>query len=193
VRSCDRLVRLLTDIMDFSRMEAGRLDIVAAPMSLADIFGQVRELFAPLVAGSGIELRFDLDSALPERIDGDAVRLQQILINLVDNACKFTTSGRISVEAWALPPLRPGAPRVFFSVTDSGIGISDEELKTLFDPFTQFGEGCVRGRKGVGLGLSICKRLVDLMGGNMSVSSEAGQGTTFAFTLSFRRRRPVRG
>ncbi len=185
VRSCDRLVRLLTDIMDFSRMEAGKLDIVAAPMSLADIFGQVRELFAPLVAGSGIELRFALDSALPERMDGDAVRLQQILINLVDNACKFTTSGRVSIEAWALPALRPGAPRVFFSVTDSGIGICDEELKTLFDPFTQFGEGCVRGRKGVGLGLSICKRLVDLMGGNMSVSSEAGQGTTFAFTLSF--------
>ncbi|GAB6112448.1 PAS domain S-box protein [Desulfomicrobium salsuginis] len=185
VRSCDRLVRLLTDIMDFSRIEAGKLDIVAAPMSLGDIFGQVRELFAPLVAGSGVELCFDLDPALPGRMDGDAVRLQQILINLVDNACKFTTSGRISVEAWALPALSPGSARVYFSVTDNGVGIPDEELKSLFDPFTQFGEGCVRGRKGAGLGLSICKRLVDLMGGNMSVSSEAGRGTTFAFTLSF--------
>ncbi len=185
VRSCDRLVRLLTDIMDFSRIEAGKLAILPAPMSIADIFGHVRDLFAPLVAGSPVELSFTLDEALPGRMEGDAVRLQQILINLVDNACKFTRTGLISVEAWKLPVQRPGALRVLFSVSDSGVGISDAQVRTLFEPFTQFGAGCVRGRTGVGLGLSICRRLVELMGGSMSVSSETGQGTTFAFTLNF--------
>lgn len=185
VRSCDRLVRLLTDIMDFSRMEAGRLAIRIAPMSIADIFSQIRGHFAPMVAGSGVELRFSLDPALPGRLHGDAVRLQQILINLVDNACKFTTAGHIDVEAWMLPARRNGSVRVYFAVSDSGAGIAEEEQLTLFDLFTQAGDGCVRGHRGVGLGLSICKRLVDLMGGAMSVSSEVGNGTTVAFTLGF--------
>jgi len=185
VRSCDRLVRLLTDIMDFSRMEAGKLAILAAPMSIPAIFSHVRELCGPMVAGTPVELAFTLDPALPDRVVGDGGRLQQILINLVDNACRFTATGRIAVEAWVLPVRRPGQLRVFFSVSDSGIGISDTELLTLFDPFTQFGSGCVRGRKGVGLGLSNCRRLVELMGGNMSVDSETGQGTTFGFTLNF--------
>ena len=185
MRSCDRLVRLLTDIMDFSRMEAGKLAIRMAPMGIADVFECVRELFGPLVADSGVRLLFDLDPALPGRVEGDAGRLQQILINLVDNACKFTKSGEIRVEAWALSTLRPGTSRVFFSVTDSGFGIADTDLLTLFNPFTQTGKGYVRGRNGAGLGLSICKRLVELMGGNMSVSSETGRGTTIAFSLTF--------
>ena len=185
VRSCDRLVRLLSDIMDFSRIEAGKLAIQAAPMSLECVFTQVQELFTPIVGDNGLALSFTLDPALSDRVIGDAFRLQQILNNLVDNACKFTFAGNISVQAWALPALCPGTVRVFFEVADTGIGIPDEEQNRLFDPFIQFNETYVRNRRGVGLGLSICKRLVELMGGGMSLISEAGRGTTFAFSLLF--------
>lgn len=185
VRSCDRLVRLLTDIMDFSRIESGKLAIQAAPMNLESIFDQVREMFAPIMGSNGLALEFTLDPALPARVLGDGFRLQQILNNLVDNACKFTSIGHITVQAWALPALAPGTVRIFFEVADTGIGISDENQDRLFDPFIQFNESYVRNRRGVGLGLSICKRLVELMGGGMSVISEAGQGTSFAFSLPF--------
>lgn len=185
VRSCDRLVRLLSDIMDFSRIEAGKLAIQSAPMSLESVFGHVRELFTPFLNDNEVALGFTLDPALPGRILGDALRLQQILNNLVDNACKFTTSGRISVQAWGLPAVEPRTVRVFFEVSDTGIGIPDEDMLRLFDPFIQLSDGYVRSHKGVGLGLSICKRLVELMGGGMSVISEAGKGTTFAFSLRF--------
>ncbi|MBE1426327.1 PAS domain S-box-containing protein [Desulfomicrobium macestii] len=185
VRSCDRLVRLLSDIMDFSRIEAGKLAIQASPMSLESVFVQVRELFAPFLEDSKVTLEFTLDPALPCRIIGDAFRLQQILNNFVDNACKFTSSGSVSVQAFRLPAVVPETVRIFFEVSDTGIGIPDDELKSLFDPFIQISDGYVRSRKGVGLGLSICKRLVELMGGSMSVISEAGKGTAFAFSLSF--------
>lgn len=185
VHSCDRLVRLLSDIMDFSRIEAGKLAIQSGPMSLEGVLTQVRELFAPIVGGNGLVLDFTLDPTLPASVLGDALRLQQILNNLVDNACKFTTRGRITVQAWGLPPRAPGTVRIFFEVSDTGIGISDADLKTLFDPFIQLDGGYVRSRMGVGLGLSICKRLVELMGGGMSVTSEPGRGATFAFSLSF--------
>jgi signal transduction histidine kinase/DNA-binding XRE family transcriptional regulator/ActR/RegA family two-component response regulator len=185
VRSCDRLVRLLSDIMDFSRIEAGKLAIQAAPMSFESVFAQVRELFLPIVGGNGVTLTFTLDPALSGPVRGDAFRLQQILNNLVENACKFTSTGSISVQAWALPALSPDTVRVFFDVADTGIGIPDQEQKSLFDPFIQFNENYVRHRRGVGLGLSICKRLVELMGGCMSLISETGRGTTFAFSLPF--------
>jgi PAS domain S-box-containing protein len=185
VRSCDRLVRLLSDIMDFSRIEAGKLAIQPAPMSIESVFTQVRELFTPLVGGNGLVLNFTMDPALSGRVLGDAFRLQQILNNLVDNACKFTSAGCISVQAWALTSLCPGRVRVFFEVTDTGIGIPAAEQDQLFDPFIQINENYVRNRRGVGLGLSICKRLVELMGGCMSLSSETGEGTTFAFSLPF--------
>jgi PAS domain S-box-containing protein len=183
--SCDRLVRLLSDIMDFSRIEAGKLAIQSAPMSFESVFRQVRELFESTAGGNGLVLDFRLDPTLPGRVLGDALRLQQILNNLVDNACKFTSSGTISVQAWALSPLSPEMTRIFFEVTDTGMGIPDADLKQLFDPFIQLDGGYVRTHRGVGLGLSICKRLVELMGGGMSVASEPGRGATFAFSLPF--------
>lgn len=185
VRSCDRLVRLLSDIMDFSRIESGKLAIQAAPMSIESVFGQVRELFTPIVGNNGLALNFLLDPALSGPVIGDAFRLQQILNNLVDNACKFTPTGHITVQAWTMPGFCPGTVRVFFEVSDTGIGIPDAEQDRLFDPFIQVNESYVRSRRGVGLGLSICKRLVELMGGCMSLISEEGRGTSFAFSLPF--------
>ncbi len=154
-------------------------------MHVSEVVGQVRDLFLPLVAGSAVELLFDIDPDLPGRVVGDAIRVQQVLINLVGNACKFTPRGRVTLDLCALPPTRPGHCRIFFAVSDTGIGIPDDKLRTLFKPFSQVGAGYTRSHQGAGLGLSICKRLVELMGGCLSVVSEPGVGSIMAFSLQF--------
>lgn len=185
LQSCKRLGRLLADILDLSRIEAGKMNIHIAPMSMASLFQQVHDLFSPLVTDTDVELLFTLDPSLPKRILGDAARLQQVLVNLVGNACKFTSSGQVDTQAWALPPLRSGYCRIFFSVSDTGIGIADDKLANLFKPFSQLGAGYTRTHQGAGLGLSICQRLVALMGGSITVQSEVGLGSCFAFALEF--------
>jgi PAS domain S-box-containing protein len=185
IRSCTRLVRLLSDILDLSRIEAGKLSIQHAPMDVRDVICQLKGLFGPIARESGVELRFDVDPAIPPRILGDAARLQQVLINLAGNALKFTPAGQVSVEAWALSSLKAGHCRIFFAVADTGDGIPDDKLARLFRPFSQVGAGYTRSYQGAGLGLSICKRLVELMGGGISVISEPGAGTTMAFCLDF--------
>ena len=185
VQSCRRLERLLSDILDLSRIEAGKLTIQPAPMSIVAVMCQVRDLFAPTLTDGAVELCFDADPALPALVVGDAARLQQVLVNLVGNACKFTNSGRVEVQARVLSPVRTGQCRVYFSVTDTGIGISDQHLARLFKPFSQIDDGQVRAHQGAGLGLSICKRLVSLMGGNLAIVSEPGVGTNISFALGF--------
>ncbi|NCD25421.1 MAG: transporter substrate-binding domain-containing protein, partial [Deltaproteobacteria bacterium] len=184
IQACARLERLLSDILDFSRIEAGKLVIQTAPMRIADVCGHVRDLFGPIAREKGIALRFELDADIP-RVLGDAARLQQVLVNLVGNALKFTPAGSVTVEAWALRPERAGRRRVLFLVTDTGIGISDEDLARLFRPFVQASGGYARGHQGAGLGLSICKRLVELMGGSITVESEPDTGTVVFFALDF--------
>jgi PAS domain S-box-containing protein len=185
IQSCKRLVRLLSDILDLSRIEARKLSIQLAPMSVSDVFCQTRDLFLPIAQKAGVELCFDMDPALAPKVLGDAARLQQVLLNLVGNALKFTPSGKVTVAAHTLSPLKPGRCRVLFSVCDTGIGIPDENLDNLFEPFAQVDSGYTRSHQGAGLGLSICKRLVHLMGGNISVVSEVGVGTSMHFALSF--------
>lgn len=185
IQSCRRLVRLLSDILDFSRIEAGKLSIQLAAMDISALFCHIRELFYPIALECSVDLCCEMDPAIPARVLGDAARLQQVLVNLVGNACKFTPSGRVMVEASALTPLESGQCRVFFSVSDTGIGIADEHLEYLFKPFSQVDEGYARAHQGAGLGLSISRRLVELMGGGMSVISEPGSGTTVSFALSF--------
>ena len=183
MRSCTRLVRLLSDILDLSRIEAGKLSVQHVPMEFRDVLCQVRDLFAPIAGESGTELRFEVDPDIPERFLGDAARLQQVLINMVGNALKFTPGGQVTVEAWALSPLRDGHARVYFEIMDTGAGIPDDKLGLLFTPFSQVDAGYTRTHQGAGLGLSICKRLVELMGGSISVISEAGAGTSMSFAL----------
>jgi len=183
--SCKRLVRLLTDILDISRIEARMLSIQSNPVDLGDVMSQTGGLFFPLARDSGVELRLYLDPSLPEIVYGDSARLLQVLTNLVGNALKFTPSGCVSVEAVRLKPVRAGRCRVLFSVTDTGIGIPDDKLDSLFKPFSQVSEGYTRSHQGAGLGLSICNRLIGLMGGNLSVVSEQGVGTEVHFSLSF--------
>jgi PAS domain S-box-containing protein len=185
IKSCNRLVRLLSDILDLSRIEAGKLTVQHASMDLPDVICHVRELFEPLSSEAGIELRFETDADIPRRVLGDGARLQQVLINLVGNALKFTTTGSVSVLAQVLSPLNDGRVRIFFAVEDTGDGIPDDKLGQLFRPFTQVHTGYARTHQGAGLGLSICKRLVELMGGNIAVISEPGKGTIMAFALEF--------
>ena len=185
IQSCKRLVRLLSDILDLSRIEAGKLCLQPAPLDVSEVMNQTRDLFAPIAMGSGVELRVVSDPAIPARLRGDAARLQQVLTNLVGNALKFTQSGAVTMEACALPAMRDGRPRVLFTVTDTGIGIPDDKLAGLFKPFSQITDGYTRSYQGAGLGLSICKRLLELMGGGISVVSEAGVGTQMHFSLPF--------
>jgi PAS domain S-box-containing protein len=185
IQSCKRLVRLLSDILDLSRIEAGKLSIQLAPMSVSDVFCQTRDLFLPIAQKAGVELCFDTDPALPPKVLGDGARLQQVLFNLVGNSIKFTPSGKVTVAAHTLSPLKPGHSRVFFSVCDTGVGIPDENLDNLFEPFAQVDSGYTRSHQGAGLGLSICKRLLHLMGGSISVVSEMGVGTSMHFALDF--------
>ena len=185
VQSCQRLVNLLSDILDLSRIEAGKLALHPAPMDIRDVFGHTLDLFKAVARERGTLLRFEAAPSIPARVLGDAARLQQVLVNLVGNSLKFTQAGHVEVEAEALTPVRPNQCRILFTVSDTGIGIPDEKLPLLFKPFAQAHGGYARAHQGAGLGLSICKRLVDLMDGRISVISEAGKGTSISFSLSF--------
>ncbi len=185
IQSCRRLTRLLADILDLSRVEAGKLSLQVEPLDLAAVLGQVRDLFAPMAQQGGVELRCLADSKLPRRVLGDGVRLQQVLANLVGNALKFTALGSVRIEAKLLPHGTAERCRVLFTVEDTGIGIADEMLKTLFEPFTQVSQGYTRHHQGAGLGLAICKRLVRLMGGDIAVDSVPGRGTTVYVSVPF--------
>ena len=185
LQACRSLEGLLSDILDLSRIESGMLSIRKRPMNLRDVLFQTRDLFVPVARKQGIEFRVDVDAAIPLRAVGDPDRLQQVLTNIVGNAVKFTSSGSVVLEAWLMPRRSDTRFSVLFSVTDTGIGIHDDKLGQLFRPFMQASEGFRRENRGVGLGLSICKRLVELMDGNISVLSTPGAGTTVFCGLPF--------
>ena len=185
VMSCKRLVSLLSDILDLSRIDAGMLRIRNEPLDLVEVLSQTWDLFLPIAKENGVELRLEFDPDIPRLVLGDATRVQQILTNLVGNALKFTHEGRVALEAARLSPTHPNECRVLFSVTDTGIGIPDDKVDALFRPFSQVNDGYTRSYQGAGLGLSICKRLAELMGGHISVVSELGVGTTMFVSLPF--------
>ena len=185
LQATNRLTRLLSDILDLSRVEAGKMQMRIEPFNLRDALEQSVDLFKPIAVQAGLEFRHHFDPGLPEFVAGDAVRVQQVLMNLIGNAFKFTTKGFVCVEAHPLTSKESDSLRIFFSVSDSGRGIGDEALGTLFQPFSQVTSGFTRDHQGAGLGLAITKRLIALMGGNMAVESEPGRGTTFSFSLTF--------
>ena len=185
VQACTRLARLMSDILDLSRVEAGKMELVNEPFSLSETFEAVKRLFSPFAEQKGLALEFFVDPAVPERIVGDAGRLQQILNNLTGNALKFTKTGFCRISAGLLPDRGGDAHRILFTVRDSGIGVSDESLKRLFEPFTQAEGSYTRTYQGAGLGLSIVKRLTTLMGGTIAVTGEEGVGTAFYLSIPF--------
>lgn len=179
-----RLLGLLNDILDFSSMEAGRLALHKSPLRLRTIFDAVQNIFKMACSPKGISLSFRIWRGVPQVLLGDEARIRQILFNLVGNAVKFTSTGSVNVEAWSMPhPTIPSRVILHLSVSDTGIGISDEQIDYVFKRFTQSDASFARKYEGAGLGLAIVKRLVDLMGGAIAVDSEVNRGTSIHLTL----------
>ncbi|MFL6223717.1 MAG: response regulator, partial [Actinomycetes bacterium] len=186
--SGDALMAILDDILDFSKIEAGRLDLERRPFDLRSCVESALELVAASASGKGLELAYLLDQGLPSAIVGDASRLRQILINLLNNAIKFTDTGEVvlSVDGKALKSGQEEAGRwhrLHFAVRDSGIGIPKDRQSRLFESFSQVDASTTRRYGGTGLGLAISKRLCELMGGTIWVESQPGKGSTFHFSI----------
>jgi two-component system, sensor histidine kinase and response regulator len=194
VREASRhLLGIINDVLDFSKIEADKLELCNQPFSLRQIFEKVADMFRLKAAEKEIELFFIIDRELAPEFSGDPVRLEQIFINLVGNAVKFTDHGEVVVKACAEPgQAPPGAgakpTRLRFSIQDSGVGIHPGKIHELFQPFTQGGGSVNRRYEGTGLGLSICRRLVEMMGGRIWAESLPGKGATFFFTIELQGR-----
>ena len=182
-RSGERLLRLVNDILDVSRLEAGKLTVHRAPFTFEGIVADLATWALPLSRREGLAFSHDLDPALPATVTGDAMRIAQVLTNLVGNALKFTETGEVRLVVERVGTEPRGIHLVRFGVTDTGIGIPSDRLASLFDSFTQVDASHTRRYGGAGLGLAICKELVGLMGGTMEADSTPGVGSTFAFTL----------
>ncbi|WP_027184557.1 transporter substrate-binding domain-containing protein [Desulfovibrio inopinatus] len=185
LQSSLRLTRLLSDILDLSMVEAGKLHLNWEEFDLPKQIHEAVELFHSVAKQSKLSIHIHIDESIPLRLKGDPVRVQQILINLIGNALKFTKQGEVSVSADQLPFHHPNQVCVLFSVADTGIGISDDKLADIFSPFTQGVQGYSRDHQGAGLGLAICQRLISLMGGGLAVETESGKGAAFMFSIPF--------
>src|SRR5262245_20585872 len=184
--SADALLTVINDILDFSKIEAGKLELDPVPFTLQEVVGDTLNTFAPRAHANGLELTCEIASDVPEEVVGDSDRLRQVLTNLIGNAVKFTAAGEVGVRVERLSDLAD-APRVRFTVRDTGIGIAPEKQATIFDAFTQADGSTTRQYGGTGLGLTISARLVSLMGGRIGVESESGQGSAFHFDACFGR------
>ncbi|CAG0998844.1 two-component system, OmpR family, sensor histidine kinase SenX3 [Rhodocyclaceae bacterium] len=182
--SGNALLVILDDILDLSRIEAGRLRLEALPFDPRDLVASVLAGFAGAAGKKGVALVLDELPALPGGLLGDPVRLRQVLTNLVGNALKFTHRGEVRVSV-AHGGTEGGQLTLRFSVADSGIGIPADKREAIFEAFTQADASTTREYGGTGLGLSICRQLVELMGGRIWVESEPGRGSTFHFTARF--------
>ncbi len=177
------LLNILNDILDYSKIEAGRLEIERMPFRIEETLKDVADLHAARMAEKGLELFLEIDPEVPHAVVGDAMRLTQILNNLVGNAVKFTDHGEIHVKT-EVTHVGDDALTLRFSVRDTGIGLTKDQMDRLFQAFTQGDSSITRKYGGTGLGLTICQRLIGLMGGEIAVSSMEGQGATFVFTLA---------
>jgi PAS domain S-box-containing protein len=185
-RSGEALLAIINDILDFSKIEAGRLDLEIIDLDVREVVEDVAGLLAPQAHLKGLELAAQVQADLPRALRGDPGRLRQILFNLVGNAVKFTHAGEVVVDA-RIVETGPESVVARFEVRDTGIGISAEAQARLFQAFTQADSSTTRKYGGTGLGLVICKRLVELMHGEIGVDSEEGRGSTFWFTARFER------
>jgi signal transduction histidine kinase/CheY-like chemotaxis protein len=188
--SGESLLTILNDILDFSKIEARELVLDPVPFSLRECILQTIKTIAEQARAKNLELVWRIAPDVPDSLIGDAMRLRQVLLNLLTNAVKFTAEGEILLSVSTDRPLESPAPAVpqaclCFSVTDSGVGIPADKLEAIFEPFKQADGSTTRRFGGTGLGLSICRNIVGLLGGEISVRSEYGKGSTFSFTASF--------
>ncbi len=186
--SADALLSLINDILDFSKIEAGKLELEDAEFDLPQIVDGAVQMLAPRAAKKGLQLAARVRPGVGRLFRGDAVRVRQVIFNLVNNAVKFTEAGTVTVTVLPEPrdadaAAQPGRQLLRVNVTDTGIGIPPDRLNRLFKSFSQVDAGTTRRFGGTGLGLVICKQLAEVMGGRIGVSSEPGRGSTFWFTL----------
>ncbi len=182
--SARSLLSLIDEVLDFSRIEAGHMTLEFAPFALSELVEGVVELLAPRAQAKGIEIAWSVSAAAPDRLIGDAARLRQVLTNLVGNAIKFTSSGGVAVrvtEAWAA---KPGEAALRIAVTDTGPGVRAEARDRIFAEFEQAESGPARPHGGTGLGLAISRRIVEAMGGVLTLEPGDGQGSTFVVDLA---------
>jgi CheY-like chemotaxis protein len=183
-RSVNNLLVIINDILDFSKIKAGKLTIEKIDFRLKDVLDNVKGIFDHRVKKKGLLLHVTTDAAIPDTLRGDPYRLNQVLINLIGNAVKFTEKGSVQVHV-SLQEKQSDTVTLNFSVTDTGIGIPESSLPYIFEHFSQGGMDISRRYGGTGLGLAISHRLLQLQGGNISVKSEEGLGSVFSFGLSY--------
>jgi two-component system, sensor histidine kinase len=180
--SSNLLINIISDILDISKIEADRLVLVTAPFDIRDCIKTVIGICRPGIGSKSITLDYATDIKLADYVSADESRLQQILVNLIGNAIKFTDDGFVNLNV-EVTGNRLGIQEITFHISDSGLGISEEALAQLFKPFTQVNTTALRKYGGTGLGLSICKKLVEMMGGKLWVESKETKGSTFSFSL----------
>jgi signal transduction histidine kinase/CheY-like chemotaxis protein/HPt (histidine-containing phosphotransfer) domain-containing protein len=182
--SADNLLTIINDVLDFSKIEEGRLSLDESPFLLRSMVGQTLRTLSTRAIEKGLEMVFNVEHEVPDSLRGDPGRLRQVLINLAGNAIKFTEKGEICIIV-SLVEASPEAVKLRFDVKDTGIGITQEQKERIFDAFEQGDASTTKQFGGTGLGLSISKRLVALMGGEISVASAPGHGSCFSFTALF--------
>lgn len=182
--SANHLLTIINDILDMAKIEAGKIKLEKADFNIDEVLDGMLKAFAVKAREKGLEFSIDAEEDVPRWLVGDQVRLTQILSNLLSNAIKFTKDGFVCIKLRARQRSE-NVCRIHFEVMDSGIGISQDKLEKIFDRFTQAKEDTTRRFGGSGLGLSICKKLVQLQGGEISVKSEEGVGSTFSFSIDY--------
>lgn len=183
--SAENLLTIINDILDFSKIEANKLELEQHPFNLHQEIESLLSILGPLAVERNIELFYDWDPELPAMVEGDSLRIRQVIMNLIGNAIKFTESGHVYLTA-TLKGVEQGVVKAEFHVIDSGIGISEAQLKNLFEAFSQADSSTTRKFGGTGLGLTISRNLIHLMGGDLAVKSQPGKGSDFYFTVQFR-------
>jgi signal transduction histidine kinase/DNA-binding NarL/FixJ family response regulator len=176
-RNAKHLLELINNILDVSKIEADRMTLESLPVDLPRLAADVVSMIRPRAIDKDLAVRLDFDGPCPRAIVGDPLRLKQVLMNLVGNAVKFTVRGQVTLRVRS--ELRPGGSRIFFDVQDTGVGLTPEQIARLFQPFVQADDSATRRFGGTGLGLTISRRLARLMGGDITVSSQPGMGSTF--------------
>ncbi len=182
--SSNILLGVINDILDFSKIESGRLDIEKIKFNLNDILTNILTMFKEEANEKGVDFRFELEDNVPDALLGDPLRLGQVLVNLVGNAIKFTNEGNVLLKIQSKPDFEDQV-QISFSVCDTGIGIAPGKVKKIFESFTQANGATTRDFGGTGLGLTISRKLLELMGGEIKVSSVPGEGSTFSFSVLF--------
>ncbi len=183
--SAEALLRLLNDILDFSKIEANKLDIEIKDFSLDEVLMAVTDLISFSADQKGLELIVNIDEDIPNTLMGDALRLRQVIVNFASNAIKFTQEGKVTIDIVLLGKTK-GAVVLGFTISDTGIGMTEKQKKNLFKAFTQADISTTRKYGGTGLGLAITGQLVDLMGGSVDVKTKLDKGSSFSFCLNFK-------